>query len=445
MENKVPNWRQNLQHRIQTLNRWLQPGLGVKRWVGVIFLGTTFLSIGFALFLLDIYRKAPTTWWLPLITYASLKPLPRLLRVAVFGLMGVGTVLWGVFGLNRSLLKPYLRPGAMVVDTLTEHRQLQSGPKIVAIGGGHGLATLLRGLKKYSHNIHAVVTVADDGGSSGRLRETMGVLPPGDIRNCLAALSDDEDLLTHLFQYRFANGKDAGLTGHSFGNLFLGSLTEITGSFEKAIAESGRVLAVHGRVYPSTLENVNLVADVESPDNGQVTRVEGESRIPNTPGKIRRVWLKPASPPAFPRAIRSILSADLIVIGPGSLYTSLLPNLLVEDIAGAIRASRALKVYVCNVATQTGETDGFCCGDHVQVLEDHVGVGLFDVVLANDTMPPTPGKTIHWVKTEAHLPTRRLIHKADLIDAEYPWRHDSGKLTQVLIDLLNERTGPLTL
>lgn len=445
MDNKVPDWQQNARRKIQVWSRWLEPGLGVKRWIGLIFLGSTFLAVGFALFLLDIYRKAPETWWLPLITYASLKTLPRLLRVLIFGAVGIGTLLWGIFGLNRSLLKPYLRPGCSVVDKLVEYRLQRSGPKIVAIGGGHGLATLLRGLKKYSHNIHAVVTVADDGGSSGRLRETMGVLPPGDIRNCLAALSDDEDLLTHLFQYRFANGGDGGLNGHSFGNLFLGSLTEITGSFEEAIAESGRVLAVHGRVYPSTLENVQLVADILPPGSERVTRVEGESRIPTTPGIIQRVWLNPDSPPAFPRAIRSILAADLIVIGPGSLYTSLLPNLLVEDISNAIRASRALKIYVCNVATQAGETEGFSCGDHVRVLEEHIGDDLFEIVLANNVTPPTPGKTIHWVRAKTALPLRNLYHLADLVDDEYPWRHDPDKLARTLIALLDERTGPLTL
>jgi len=433
-----------LQHKIRIWCRWLTPGLGVKRWLGIIFLGTTFLAVGFALFVLDIYRKTPTTWWLPLITFASLKTLPRLTRVLIFGTLGIGTLFFGIFGLNRSLLKPYLRPGSLLVDKLAHHRLQESGPKIVAIGGGHGLATLLRGLKKYSHNIYAVVTVADDGGSSGRLRETMGVPPPGDIRNCLAALSDDEDLLTHLFQYRFANG-DKGLNGHSFGNLFLGTLAKITGSFEEAIAESGRVLAVHGRVYPSTLENVQLVADITPPDSEQIIRVEGESQIPEVGGKIHRVWLDPGSPSAFPRAIRSILAADMIILGPGSLYTSLLPNLLVEDISSAIRASRALKIYVCNVATQAGETDGFSCRDHVQVLHDHLGEDLFEIVLANGVAQPIKGKNFSWVIARNDLPGGCLLHKSDLIDDEHPWRHDSGKLARKLMDLLHERTGPLTL
>ena len=438
------DWQKSIRDRIQTWNRWLRPGLGVKRWVGIILLGATFLAIGFALFILDIYRKSPDVWWLPLISFASLKSLPRLVRVLVFGVVGLGTLLWGIIGLNRSLLTPYLRPGYSIVDTLEKHRLRKTGPKIVAIGGGNGLATLLRGLKEYSHNIYAVVTVADDGGSSGRLRETMGVLPPGDIRNCLAALSDNEDLLTQLFQYRFANG-GSGLDGHSFGNLFLSSLAEITGSFEEAIAESGRVLAVSGRVYPATLENVRLGADIKSADSKRVIRVEGESKIPKTPGEIQRVWLMPDSPSAFPRSIRAILSADLIVIGPGSLYTSILPNLLVKDISAAIRASQALKIYVCNVATQAGETENFSCGDHAQVIDDHVGSDLFDIVLANNATLAVSKKNFQWVKADAELSTQYLIHLADLIDEEHPWRHSSQKLAQTLIALLQERTGPLTL
>lgn len=429
--------------RVQRGKRWLRPGLGVKRWVILIFLGTTFLAVGFALFVLDIYRKAPNTWWLPLLSLVSLKSLPHLVRVLIFSSIGLGGVLWGVVGLNRSILKPYLRSGCSVVDTLEKHRFQKTGPRIVAIGGGHGLATLLRGLKEYSHNIYAVVTVADDGGSSGRLRKSMGILPPGDIRNCLAALSDNEDLLAHLFQYRFANG-ESGLDGHSFGNLFLSSLAEITGSFEDAIAESGRVLAVHGRVYPSTLEHVMLGADIKASETGKMIRVEGESKIPKAPGEIQRVWLRPNSPPAYPKSIQKILSADLIVIGPGSLYTSILPNLLVKDLVAAIRASQALKIYVCNVATQKGETEDFSCGDHAQVLNDHVGRNLFDIVLANNVTPDTPGKTINWVRTKPELSEQYQLYLTDLVDTEYPWRHSPQKLAQTLIALLRERTGPLT-
>ncbi len=436
-------WYQTLQQQIKSIGRWLRPGLGVKRWFLVIFLGNTLLAVGFAMFLLDIYRKAPQTWWLPLLSLASLRALPRLVRVLIFGSIGVGTIVWGVIGLNRSLLGPFLRPGNPVVDSLEKYRNRKSGPHIVAIGGGHGLAALLRGLKTVSHNLDAVVTVADDGGSSGRLRETLGILPPGDIRNCLAALSDDEDLITHLFQYRFAED-DGSLQGHSFGNLFISSLAELTGSFEQAIVEAGRVLAVNGRVLPSTLENVTLAADVVHPDNGREMRVNGESRITDTKGAIQRVMLQPESPAAFPDAVKAILSADLIVIGPGSLYTSILPNLLVRDIAAAIKASQALKIFVCNVATQEGETDHFTCGDHIQVLENHLGPDIFDIVLANSVSPQKYNRRVEGVKVEPQLTMKYNLYQTDLIDEEHPWRHDSMKLTGILIDLLQERTGPLT-
>ena len=227
----------------------------------------------------------------------------------------------------------------------------------MVIGGGTGLSTLLRGLKEHTNNLTAIVTVADDGGSSGELRRSLGMLPPGDIRNCLTALSDDETLMGQLFQYRFASGN--GLSGHPLGNLFITALAEITGSFEEAVAESGRVLAVHGQVLPATLHDVRLVADVQLPDNGKEVRVQGESQIPRTTGHIRRVWLEPAHLRAYPPTVQAILRADLILVGPGSLYTSMLPNLLVPDLGEALRVSRALKFYVCNVATQPGETDGF--------------------------------------------------------------------------------------
>lgn len=432
-----------LAKQLRSFIRWLQPGLGVKRWFAVIFLGNTLLAVGFAMFLLDIYRRAPQTWWLPLLSIASLRPLPRLARVLIFGFMGLGTIIWGTIGLNKSLLGPFLRPGRPVVDSLEKYRNRKSGPHIVAIGGGHGLAALLRGLKTVSHNLDAVVTVADDGGSSGRLRSTLGILPPGDIRNCLAALSDDEDLLTHLFQYRFAD-ENGSLQGHSFGNLFISSLAELTGSFEKAVLESGRVLAINGRVLPSTLENVNLIADVVHPGNGREVRINGESNITEMDGRIERVMLRPESPPAFPDAIKTILSADLIVIGPGSLYTSILPNLLVRDMVPAIQASQALKIYVCNVATQVGETDHFTCGDHIRVLEEHLGPNLFDIVVANSEPPQRYHDQVEGVRVEPELAMRYNVYQTDLIDVEHPWRHDPEKLTDVLIDLLQERTGPLT-
>jgi uncharacterized cofD-like protein len=442
MKVKREIWHRRLRSSLSGYLRWLVPGLGIKRWVGMILLGATLIGLGLAVLVLDVYRNTPDTWWLPLLSAASLRTLERPLRFLIFAGLGTGLILGGLWGINRALMAPYRSSGRSMVDSLASYRRRERGPRIVAIGGGHGLATLLRGLKVHSHNITAIVSVADDGGSSGRIRKTMGILPPGDIRSCLAALSSDEALMAQLFQYRFSDeGGDLG--GHSFGNLFISALAEITGSFEEAVAESGRVLAVHGRVLPATLHNVQLVADVILPHSYNEVRVEGESSIPESFGKVRRVWLEPNDPPAFPSVIHAILAADLIVVGPGSLYTSLLPNLLVPDIAAAISASRALKVYVCNVATQIGETDGYTCGDHIRVLEDHLGGGFFDLIVANNNCNGRPASGIEWVITEDDLGVDHPIYNANLIDSDYPWRHDSAKLAQALMDLYQERTGPL--
>lgn len=315
-------------------------------------------------------------------------------------------------------------------------KQQEQVPKVVAIGGGMGLSTLLRGLKAHRVSITAIVTVADDGGSSGRLRRELGVLPPGDLRNCIAALADDEALITQLFQYRF--GKGNGLDGHCFGNLFITALAEVTGSFERAILEAGRVLAVRGRILPSTLEDVTLVADVREPLGPQasgagLTRVHGESAIPKTGQPIERVFLRPDRVRAFPEAVRAILEADLVIAGPGSLFTSILPNLLVRDIRRSVEASPALKLYVCNVATQSGETDGFDVGRHVDTLQLHVGRGLFPYVLANDS--PDRGQDYPNVQmVDVHYPPDPRggyeVITADLVDPAVPWRHDSNELAE---------------
>jgi uncharacterized cofD-like protein len=328
------------------------------------------------------------------------------------------------------------------VDELANYRRRERGPRIVTIGGGHGLATLLRGLKTYTQNLTAIVTVADDGGSSGRLRESYGILPPGDIRNCLAALSNDEQMLTQLFRYRFSGA--GGLDGHSFGNLFITALAELTGSFEEAIAESGRVLSVSGRVLPSTLHDVRLVADVQLPNVLNQVRVEGESSIPKMAGRVRRVWLEPNDAPAFPPALNAILNADMIIVGPGSLYTSLLPNLLVQDLLGAIRASRGLKVYICNIATQSGETDVYTCDDHIRALEEHVGDDLFKVILCNDNYEGKLNGDSQWVRADEKTLADARVYCSDLTDPGYPWRHDSAKLARKLIEILDEYMGPLT-
>ena len=421
---------------------WFMPGLGVKRWFLLAMAGMTLLGVGLAIFLLDIYRtESANQAFLTFLSYAALRFLPRWARIIVFGGLGIGMTALGIWELNRSLMRPFLHPGSHMVDQLADYRRRERGPRIVTIGGGHGLSALLRGLKEYTHNLTAVVTVADDGGSSGRLRESLGILPPGDIRNCLAALSNDEALLTQLFQYRFSG--EQGLNGHSFGNLFISALSDITGSFEEAVSESGRVLSVHGRVLPSTLHDVRLVADVRLPYVVNEVRVEGESRIPEMAGRVRRVWLEPNDAPAFPPVIQALLNADIILIGPGSLYTSLIPNLLVRDLVAAVRASPALKVFICNLTTQPGETQAFSCYDHVRALEEHIGEDLFDIVLCNDNHDAVLADSTQWVLIDEKSRSDARLYTADLIDYDHPGHHDARRLAQTLMDLFYERTGPL--
>jgi len=323
------------------------------------------------------------------------------------------------------------------------------GPKIVAIGGGTGMPQLLRGLRAYTDNITAIVTVADDGGSSGRLRRQMGVLPPGDFRNNIAALSDAEELMTRLFQYRFADsdigGSSSDLAGHSFGNLFIATMAAVTGSFEAGLAECSRVLAVRGRVLPSTLEHLTLCAEIcRTRADGQEewVIVEGESNIPKAGGRIMRVFLKPDQPRAYPEVIRSILQADLIVAGPGSFFTSVMPNLLVPSVRDAICASTAPRVYLCNVATQPGETDHYTVSDHMRQLRLHAGAA-FPLVLANNnySVAEPPSAYGQWVTLpEPGELLDYTLFTGDLIDDQQPWRHNSTKVAARLLQLYAELT-----
>ena len=377
--------RQELVTRSQRAVRWLQPGLVVKRWVLTSGLGLLMALIGGAVWadLKPIYWILETLSWL---LGALTTILPREFTGPLVVLVGVALVLWGQsrsFGSIQQALAP--DKDTVLIDALRAKSRLNRGPNIVAIGGGTGLSTLLSGLKRYSSHITAIVTVADDGGSSGVLRRELGVLPPGDIRNCLAALSTEEPLLTRLFQYRFSAG--SGLEGHSFGNLFLSALTAITGNLETAITASSRVLAVQGQVVPATNVDVRLWAELE---NGQ--RIEGESNIGRAPSPIVRLGCVPERPPALPRALEAIANADLIVLGPGSLYTSLLPNLLVPELVSAIQRSRAPRLYICNLMTQPGETDGLDVRGHLRAIEAQLAsLGLsqrlFTAVLAQDDLP----------------------------------------------------------
>jgi uncharacterized cofD-like protein len=418
--------------------KWLYPGLRVKRWLLLLLLGITALGFGLAFLLIELHASLPalSSMWRTL----TVKLIPGWVLILSLVVVGLGLTAMATYQLNRSLLAAFVSPGrGSMVDTLYRHRKRQLGPRIVALGGGTGLSMLLSGLKAYTDHITAIVTVADDGGSSGKLRKELGVLPPGDFRNCIAALADDESLTTQLFQYRFPSlsGESTSvgaLEGHSFGNLFISAMASVTGSFEKALVESGRVLAIRGQIFPSTLQDVTLCADLVD-EEASVRRVAGESAIPEARLPIERVYFEPGSVAAYPQALRAILDAELIIAGPGSLFTSVLPNLLVDDILRAIRASSALKVYVCNVATQPGETEGFTLDDHVRAIERHTGEEVFPFVLANNNFGhPLPSDwNLSPVSVEFPQDATYQVIAADVVDEQHPWRHDPAKLAHSLM------------
>ncbi len=417
--------------------KWFYPGMHIKRWLALMVIGVAVMTFGLAYILREAYISGFT--FPGFMYYVTLQFIPRYIRGSMFMVGAAGVIMFAVWKLNQSLLSvlaPHRNTTESLVNVIYNQRFLRRGPKIVAIGGGTGLSTLLRGLKNYTGNLTAIVTVADDGGSSGVLRRELGVLPPGDVRNCIAALADAEPLMTKLFQYRFSDG--SGLAGHSFGNLFIVAMSGVTGNFEDAIRQTSRVLAVRGQIIPSTLANVTLCADTEDSRT-----IHGESSIGNgtNNGRIRQVYLLPESPPAHPDAVRAILEADMIILGPGSLYTSILPNLLVEGIRRSLIASSALKVYVCNVATQPGETDDFSVADHVTAIEQHVGKNLINYVLANDSLShgTTSATPTEPVRVDAAINGGIRLMKQDVVSEENRYHHDSEKLTQALLRIYYER------
>lgn len=412
----------------------------MKRWLLLLATGVAITSLGWLYIVLVMSRAG----WIPDWLYAvlTLQFLPVWLRVLVPLVVGGLIILAAVVGLGKTLVAPLRGGHGAVVDSLYDFRVRDRGPRIVAIGGGTGLPGLLRGLVLYTSNITAIVTVADDGGSSGRLRRELGLLPPGDFRNNLAALARDEALMTQVLQYRFGgqpgdNGQ-GDLHGHAFGNLLLAALTGITGSFDEALLAAQRVLALRGQVLPSTLDTVTLAADVLAADrSGEPQVVMGESAIPKAGGHIESVRLIPENARAYPPALKAILQADLIVLGPGSLYTSILPNLLVPDLAEALAHARARKVYVCNLATQPGETDGYTVADHVEAIQAHTSRSVMDLVLANSNLSVQPNAGGgHTDFVDPVPPPDLAMVCQDLVDAERPWRHDSAKLGAAIIQLL---------
>lgn len=423
--------------RLRGYTKWLTPGIGVKRWFLLLLAGIALIATGllFGLFkALDLQSSRvtiPVFGWIELIALMSL---------------GLFLVCLSVFRITHNIVEPYRKhQRGAVVDVVYAHSKRHRGIKVVAIGGGTGLPAVLRGLKPITSNITAVVTVADDGGSSGRLRRDMQVLPPGDLRNNIAALADDESFMTRLFQYRFTSGD---LGGHAFGNLFISALAGITGSLESALVETARVLNIQGRVLPATLEDVTLCAWVKTPATRKSTFIRGESKISEAGGVIERLELDPPNVKAYVESVQAILDADVVVIGPGSLYTSILPNLLVRGIRDALRATDAHKIYICNVATQPGETTNYTVAEHVLALEAVIGRGIFQTVLANNVYPPLDGTNntcyVQPAPTTHDILQRYDVRYVDLVDIERPWRHDASKLASAILSVTESQPSRTT-
>ena len=441
------------------LRRWLTPGIGVKRWLLVLFLGLLVLAIAVAHVLRQLGNvQAPGSLGAALVDLLTLQFLPFAMRGLLIGGLGLALVVAGAAGVIRSVTEPLRVPGAdePLVETLYQRRLLARGPKIVAIGGGTGLSTLLRGLKDHTSNLTAIVTVADDGGSSGGLRQDLGIPPVGDIRNCIVALADAESLMSRLLQYRFPGGRrlpdgpvetePGALGGHAVGNLLLAALTAIEdGDFEEGVRQMNRVLAVRGQVLPASPTPITLHA---STIDGRT--VVGQSHVMRTAG-IERVWISPSDVAASADALAAIAEAELIVIGPGSLYTSLLPSLLIPAIGTAVGAAPGLRVLVCNVATQRGETEGFDLADHVEALERGAGRALVDVVLANDDFDAVRPAGVGPLDSDAPRPVNlrwppnlspapRLVLDA-VVDPAYAHHHDPTRLASALLRVLEREAG----
>jgi uncharacterized cofD-like protein len=403
--------------------KWFYPGIGIKRWVCLSAFGVILLILG------TVNLRSEEFW---LIQFLD----------AVVVTSGIIILILGIKRLMRSFIAVFIPSsrGTELIDILYHKKQLSRGPRIVAVGGGTGLSVLLSGLKNYSSNISAVVTVADNGGSSGRLREQFDVLPPGDIRNCLVALADAPALMRDLFQFRFDSNSE--FSGHSFGNLFLTVMTRLTGDFEKAIKETSKVLALRGQVIPSTLGDVTLVAHYQDG-----SKVIGEEQIPKARKAISRVDLSPEQPLATPDALKAIKEAQIIVLGPGSLYTSIIPNLLIKEISREIKDSEAIKVYVCNVMTQPGETDGFSVSDHIKALVLHSDAHILDYCVVNNGEVPAEILKRYSVDNSLLVVNdRKKIENLGyrVVEEDFSMiqngviRHDPDKLAKIILSFIEE-------
>ncbi len=410
-------------YKLRSVFKWLYPGMRIKRWLSLSLLGIILILIGIS----GAVNMPRDFSHIIIYVYYANVILGIVLIILGFKNMMVSVI---------SLLLPH-REGKLI-DIMFQKRFLEHGPKIVAIGGGTGLSTILHGIKEYTSNITAIVTVADDGGSSGRLRQQFDMVAPGDIRNCLVALANEETMMRELFQYRFE--KETEFSGHSFGNLFITAMTQVTGDFEKALKESSKVLSIRGRVLPSTLEKVTLAAEHS---DGRIT--EGEANIPKTGIPIKRLFVRPEGAQAAPEAVKAIREAELIIFGPGSLYTSIIPNLILKEIRDAIVASEVTKIYVCNIMTQPGETDNFKASDHVRELAALTHSKILDACIVNVGKMPQSLLTKYASENSIPvLPDSETIKsmgygviEEDLVSATDHIRHDSGKLARIISNLLN--------
>ena len=403
---------------ITSVLRLLKPGIRIKRWVILWILGISFLSIGIGYF---ATRIDPSN---------SFDFLPWHLEGVILLFAGCLIIATSIFGLYKtiSILIPTL---GNISDALYTNLSREKGPNIVVIGGGTGMSVLLKGLKQHTDNLTAIIGVADDGGSSGRLRRELGVIPPGDFRNCIVAMSDEESLLPELFQYRFTEGE--GLKGHSFGNLFIVAMSHVTDSFQSALSESSKVLAVRGKITPATTANLNLSARMT---NGKL--IAGESNITAEKGTVERLYINPPFAKAYGPSEESILDADLVVIGPGSLYTSILPNLMVPGILDALLTTTALRIYVCNVATEVGETQNFFVEDHVNALMKHTDENILDYVIANNNIIDIGDRFMgNAVPVSNEIISNIQVAYTDLLDTNHPVRHDSNKLAEFILSISN--------
>lgn len=420
--------------------KWLYPGMKFKRWLVLFSLGVILVSLGLAVAfnykLID--NIAENIFLLAYSLTGDYDYTITSMAGMTMVLFGVAVMLMAVRYIVRSVISVILPDkDQRLVDMIYESRRLGKGPAVAVVGGGHGLSVLLRGIKEATSNVTAVVTVADDGGSSGRLREELGIIPPGDLRNCLCALAYTEPLMEKLFQHRF--GGNSALSGHNFGNLFIAAMAEVTGDMETALMASSKVLAVKGKVLPASKEHVRLDAVMEDG-----TIVQGESNIPLVNKRIRRVMLFPKRVEAVQASLDALREADVIILGPGSLYTSIMPNLLVDGIADAVCRSDAIKIYICNVMTQPGETDGYTASMHAKAILDHTGKNAIDFVLVNSTPVPEDLKAKYAesgafpvVVDEDELSALNVgVIKADLITATDALHHDPSKLCDSVMKIL---------